>query len=292
MANTRYTVDNVNHTSFDNVNLLYISTSQYEGDWQSIQHSHTFSELFYVVNGKGSFIANGTEFPIQDNDLVIVNPHIEHTEKSNPASPLNYIVLGVENLSFFFDDFPTQSSNNTIIANHVHKYNIKNSNFYAYLNIMLEEITEKQENYEDVCHNLLEVLLICLLRNEHITIVENTSVILKKECFQIKDYIDTHYYEDVSLDDLAKLTHLNKFYVAHAFTKNIGISPINYLLQKRIEEGKSLLISSTLSVAEISSSLGFSSQSYFSQAFKKNVGISPREYRVEYKEKRHLGKSK
>lgn len=284
MGNTRHTIENVTHTSFDNVNLLYISTSKYEGDWQSILHSHTFSELFYVVNGKGTFIANGVEFPIQANDLIIVNPHIEHTEKSFKKDPLDYIVLGVENLSFVFDDLNDKLPESMkAISKHVHKFSIKSSNFYAYLNIMLEEITEKQENYDEVCHNLLEVLLICLLRNENIKMVESTSTILKKECFQIKDYIDAHYYEDITLDDLAKLTHLNKFYVAHAFTKNIGMSPINYLLQRRIEEGKSLLISSTLSVADISSSLGFSSQSYFSQAFKKMTGISPRQYRMEYK---------
>lgn len=76
---------------------------------------------------------------------------------------------------------------------------------------------------------------------------------------------------------------MNKYYMAHAFTKYIGISPISYLLEKRIQEGKSLLESTSYSIAEISTLLGFSSQSYFSQTFKKSTGRTPIQHRNEYR---------
>lgn len=285
MGNTRYSIENAKPSSFDRTRLLYVSTSKYEGDWQSILHSHPFSELFYVVNGKGSFIAEGNEFPVAKNDLVIINPHVQHTEKSLSTTPLDYIVLGIDGLSFSFesinapDAFSVQTNSGT-----VHKYNVQSSNLYAYLNIMLEEISKKEENYEAVCQNLLEVLLICMLRNENITIIQNSNTILNRECVQIKNYLDAHYSEDINLDFLAELTHMNKFYMAHAFTKHTGLSPINYLLRKRIQEGKSLLESTSLSIADISAALGFSSQSYFSQAFKKISGKSPNQYRKDFRE--------
>ena len=71
--------------------------------------------------------------------------------------------------------------------------------------------------------------------------------------------------------------------MAHAFAKYMGVSPITYLLQKRIEEGKSLLSSTSHSISQIATSLGFSSQSYFSQAFKKATGRTPVQYRAECK---------
>lgn len=144
---------------------------------------------------------------------------------------------------------------------------------------MLEEISHKEEDYEAVCQNLLEVLLICMLRNDHLSIVPGSHTILSRECTQIKNYLDANYAENITLDTLAAITHMNKYYMAHAFTKYIGVSPISYLLEKRIQEGKSLLESTSLSIAQVSATLGFSSQSYFSQAFKKATGQTPIQYR-------------
>lgn len=101
-------------------------------------------------------------------------------------------------------------------------------------------------------------------------------------CALAKRYIDINYSKNITLDSLAEITHINKFYLAHSFTECIGQSPINYLADRRIEACKELLTTSDLSVTQIASSAGFSSQSYFSQIFNKKVGMSPRQYRKLY----------
>ncbi len=281
MGNTRHRIDNEKPSDFGQARLLYVSTSKYEGDWQSILHSHPFSELFYVINGQGAFLAEGSEFPVKQNDMVIINPHVQHTEKSLPGAPLNYIVLGIEGLSFSFGRLATARAgvSSQPTPDTVYKHNMSKTNVYSYLNIMLEEITEQQEDYEAVCQNLLEVLLICILRSGSLSVVPDNSRLLNRECTQIKNYLDANYSEDITLDTLSALTHMNKYYLAHTFTKYMGLSPINYLLQKRIQEGKSLLESTSYSIAQISDLLGFSSQSYFSQAFRKATGMTPMQYR-------------
>jgi AraC-like DNA-binding protein len=148
---------------------------------------------------------------------------------------------------------------------------------------MLEEINKKEENYEAVCQNLLEVIMLCMLRHNNLSIVQSSNVLLNSECARIKKYLDANYAENITLDTLAALSHMNKYYMAHAFAKYMGVSPITYLLQKRIEEGKSLLSSTSHSISQIATSLGFSSQSYFSQAFKKATGRTPVQYRAECK---------
>ena len=284
MGNTRHKIENVNTSVFEQSKLLYVSTSKYEGDWQSILHAHPFSELFYVVNGSGVFVAEKMEFPVGKNDMVIINPHVEHTEKSCSASPLEYIVLGIEGLSFSFENIASAQDGISMetTSGTVYKYNMQNSYIYAYLNIMLEEISHKEKNYEVVCQNLLEVLLTCMLRNDHLSVVQDKNTILSRECAQIKNYLDSNYSENITLDTLAAITHMNKYYMAHAFVKYTGLSPINYLIQKRIQEGKELLESTSYSIAQISAMLGFSSQSYFSQAFKRTTGKTPIKYRNEY----------
>lgn len=281
MGNTRHRIDNDKPSAFGQARLLYVSTSKYEGDWQSLLHSHPFSELFYVVNGQGTFIAEDTEFPVKKNDMVIINPHVRHTEKSLPGAPLDYIVLGIEGLSFAFEKIVAARSGESAQApsGTVSKYNVSKTNVCTCLNLMLEEVSRQEEDYETVCQNLLEVLLISMLRSGSLSVVPDNSRLLNRECTQIKNYLDANYSETITLDSLAALTHMNKYYLAHTFTKYVGLSPINYLLQKRIQEGKSLLESTSYSIAQISDLLGFSSQSYFSQAFRKATGMTPMQYR-------------
>lgn len=134
MGNTRHCIDDNKLSCFDTIKLLYVSTSKYEGDWQSILHSHPFSELFYVVQGSGSFITEGMEFSVGKNDLVVINPNVQHTEKSLPTAPLEYIVLGIEGLSFSFEEIAATQEGvymQTAFGD-VYKYNTQNSNIFAY----------------------------------------------------------------------------------------------------------------------------------------------------------------
>lgn len=288
MSNTRHRMEKEKSPLFYNSRLLYVTTSKYEGDWQSIVHSHPFSELFYVVNGSGTFVAEGAEFPVSKNDMVIINPHVQHTEKSLHTTPLDYIVLGIDGLSFSFENIAAAWDGISMqtASGAVYKYSMQSSNVYAYLNIMLEEISHKKENYETVCQNLLEILLVCMLRNDDLSIVQEDNNLLNRECVQIKNYLDANYAEDISLDKLAAMTHMNKYYMAHAFTKYAGRSPISYLLERRVQEARSLLESTACSIAQISDMLGFSSQSYFAQVFKKATGKTPVQHRSEYKKTR------
>ena len=67
--------------------------------------------------------------------------------------------------------------------------------------------------------------------------------------------------------------------MAHSFTKFTGMSPIQYLNQRRLETACQLLRDTDYSISDISSQTGFSSQSYFTQIFRKFYGITPVKYR-------------
>lgn len=275
MANTRYSLNSKPLKRID-AKLLYISTSKYEGDWSSTLHSHYCSELFYVISGKGSFIVDDKQFTVVENDLVIVNPYIDHTETSLDSNPLEYIVLGIDELTFSLIDNP-----NTTYT--VQNYSKNSNNLYFYLNTMLKEMQEKQADHEIICQNLLEVFLFSISRSQDLLITRNSNKKMSKECGVVKRYIDSYYSENITLENLATLTNMNKYYLVHAFKKYTGLSPINYLLEKRIQEAKSLLESADYSISEVASLIGFSSQSYFSQTFKKKLGKTPNEYRKIYK---------
>ena len=100
MSIQRYQMEDVPRLDKMSYRLLYISTSRYEGDWHSTPHAHHCTELFYVIRGKGSFLVNDNVFDVCEDDMIIVNPNVVHTEMSRGDSPLEYIVLGIEGLQF------------------------------------------------------------------------------------------------------------------------------------------------------------------------------------------------
>ena len=215
--------------------LLYISTARYGGDWHSMMHTHACTELFYVVGGMGQFNIGGQLLPVGVDDLVVVNPDVEHTEVSLNASPLEYIVLGVEGLEFA----PTNEDED--------RYCIVNlstgrEDVLLYLRSILREIEHKAEGYETVCQNLLEVLLIRLFRRTEFSLVLTPpNLPVSKECAAAHRYIDAHFKENITLDLLAGLAHVNKYYLVHTFTREYDISPISYLISRRIQESRYLL---------------------------------------------------
>ncbi len=92
-------------------------------------------------------------------------------------------------------------------------------------------------------------------------------------------FIDAHYMEAITLDDLAKHAHLNKYSLVHVFKKDTGTTPINHLLEKRVQVAKHLLKNTDHSMDRIAMDVGFNSQSYFNQILKKKTGITPSRYR-------------
>ena len=258
--------------------LESITKSKYDSDWHSTLHTHPFTELFYVVDGKGEFNIQGQRFPVKPNDFVIINPQVEHTELSSPDEPLEYIVLGINGLSF---------SNLTPVSEGGHPFSFFNlrdeqKDILRYLNAMVQEATSQQMSYELVCHNLLEILLIKILRHQHFDLEVGKQSKATKDISFIKHYLETYYHESIQLEDLASMTHLSRFYISHSFKKEIGMSPMEYLIDIRIKESKILLRTTNYSISQVADIVGFTTPTYFSKQFRKSTGISPTDYREQF----------
>lgn len=260
-----------------NVHLLYVSLSKYEKDWSSLLHTHEFTELFFVANGSGSFRFRDESRPIKTGDLVIIPPYLEHTEQSSPEDPLEYYSLGIGGVTFLPED---QQKGPQIFCNIEHR-----SFFAGLFDQMLYEIRNKKYGADKICQNFLEIVILRLIRAQHLVPVPIRSGHMSKECAQIKSYLDANYSKQITLDTLAEMTHMNKYYMAHSFTRYTGLSPIQYLNQRRLENACTLLKDTDHSISNIAVSTGFSSQSYFTQIFRKKYGVTPMKYRQTHSRK-------
>lgn len=205
MSNERYDMAEGNALR-KTAKLLYVSTAKYGGDWHSIQHTHNCSELFYVIEGNGQFLIENQTYPVSMNDLVIVNPNVLHTELSLNASPLRYIVLGVEGLELKGTG-EDESSNFCII-------NFKNmrDSILLYLHNMLQEMESQSPGHEVICQDLMEILVVLLARQTNFsTTLSPVNKKTNRLCGSTKRYIDNHYKENITLEVLADQNHVSKY---------------------------------------------------------------------------------
>ena len=252
--------------------LLNVSSAKYGGDWHSVPHTHNHMELFYIVGGKGQFLIQDQLYPVNANNLVIINPNVPHTEVSLNAQPLEYIVLGIEGVELASSE---QSNGRFSMLDHFESVEISGC-----LRNILREMELKSTGYEDVCQAYMEILIIRLMRSTALSVpMQPQQISANRQCAAVKRYIDQHFKETLTLDQLAEEAHMNKFYLSHAFKQEFGVSPINYLISCRIEESKYLLAETDLSISQIAQLLNFSSPSYFSQVFRRTQAVSPVEFR-------------
>ncbi len=100
---------------------------------------------------------------------------------------------------------------------------------------------------------------------------------------EVISYIEEHYAEKLNIEDLASLIHLDKYYFIKYFKKKTGVTPQQYLIQKRIREAKALLEGVDLPVREISYMVGYANTTHFISSFTKIVGVSPAQYRAGFR---------
>lgn len=277
MSNSRYGMDRAqDFTIRGTAKLLNISSARYGGDWHCVPHTHNHMEIFFIVGGKGQFMIEDRLLPVNANSIVIVNSNVTHTEVSLNVQPLEYIVLGIEGIELGTDE---NSNGQYSILNPYESVEIAGC-----MRNILREMEQKNAGYEDVCQAYVEILVIRLMRATALDFYTEAPVSsTNRQCAAIRRYIDLHFKENLTLEQLAEEGNMNKFYLSHAFKREYGISPINYMISKRIDESKYLLAETDLSMSQIAQMLGFSSLSYFSQVFRRTQEISPKEYRQSQK---------
>lgn len=96
----------------------------------------------------------------------------------------------------------------------------------------------------------------------------------------IREYVDTHYMEDISRESLEHILYFDPDYASRLFKKETGISFMNYVIQKRLEMARQLLETTRLPISAISSKVGYDNYSYFTRLFRKETGKTPAEYRM------------
>ena len=93
-----------------------------------------------------------------------------------------------------------------------------------------------------------------------------------------QEYLENHYAEDISLEDVAEQVNISPQYFSKLIKKTTGFNFIDWLSMLRVKKAKELLTNSNLTVKEVCFMVGYKDPNYFSRIFKKRIGITPSEY--------------
>ena len=256
-------------------NLIYLQ----EVGQLTAQKQHTSkrknldSYLFFVVTeGNGALTYHGVDYPLKQGSCVFLDCHDEYAHScAGELWSLAWVHFNSANFSKIYAKF-IERSNSPVYAT------IQTSQYIQLLN-ELYDLSNTQSYIKDMKLYEKMLTLLCLIFEDSYASDLKFASNVPARMLHIKDYLDNHYAENITLDYLSSHFFMNKYYLARSFKASYDTSVINYLLQVRIYHAKQYLRFSEYSINEIASLCGYKDCNYFSRNFKQFEGITPGEYR-------------
>lgn len=252
---------------------------------EGIYHDHDFTELAYVLSGKGKYLVDGVEYDVSAGDLVICNPGVMHTHIiTNPKEPTIEFISG-------FTDFHFKN----MAANSIE---LKGGSCIIHTDAELKQeismhcyamVAEKEGNqvgrYFMFKTHLMQMLLLVIRDITDVAKPEQKGYNFESynksyAVNRIINYLNENYEHKISLEQIAHNMYLSPVYISKIFKEETGESPINYLIKIRLEKAKDILLNGQEgSIKNIANQVGYDDVYHFSKLFKKYYGISPLYYK-------------
>lgn len=216
-----------------------------------------YYDLTLVLSGKLTYYIDGQRIDLQTGDVILIAPKSFRGREESQE--------GVNYVSFNFTS--TEPYRLPLVMRKAVRSEITLL-VAAYDEMAKHSYSESKRKLEHLCGCILAVL-------EDMVAAEQYNPLTKK----IMDYIHKDIRRKITLEDIGKATFFSPIYCDSVFRKEVGRSIVDYVLDRRIDEAKRLLIEGTLPLARIAETVGFNDYNYFSRVFKKRSGYSPTEYR-------------
>lgn len=235
-------------------------------------HFHEYYVIGFVEGGKRRMWCKNSEYDVVAGDMILFNPRDNHFCEPINGEILDYRAINIkpEIMSKAVKEITGRDYMPYFTVNVVRQSDITHSlrDFY---NAVVRR-APRLEREETLFFLLEQILEECTAPFGEIGISEPDQQI-KALCI----YMENHYAENITLDEMLTMTSFGKSYLLRSFTKQVGVSPYRYLQTVRLDRAKKLL---EQNVAPIDAAVmaGFSDQSHFTNFFKEFIGLTPKQY--------------
>lgn len=277
-------------------NLQFFIRKYPAKDLTSFFHRHEYMQINYIYRGKGVHMVNHGEFDIVKGDIFVIPPYVPHCIKSSDSSfqifefefePgfINQNFERIENTKSFFDFAYLEPFL-------VHECQIKprlnlTGKFQLEVETILEETLleyrERNPGYQLMIKSLLLKLLVQLGREfvRDLKNAESRPVYERHRdaIFGALKFIDEHYNEELSVEDVAKKFMLSSSYFSYLFKSITAKTFTEYLTSLRISKAMEMLKETDEKVLDICYQVGFNNINHFNRVFRQYVGLSPLKFR-------------
>jgi AraC-like DNA-binding protein len=221
-------------------------------------HSHQAYELVYYLRGSGSTTIHGVKYEYFPNSFSITEPNHMHDEYHCEDTYVIYVVF-------------THRGDITVLTDGIFYDSIGNT-----VRHILEEM--KKEYYTQSSHYRLKLDLLTQQMIIELARIAEKSRFSDNLSMAVK-YLNENYTDRIDMKILAERVGYSYNQFRRIIKKHTGLSPINYIIRKRIENAQYLLKCTSLPISHISQECGFASDSQFCSMFKKVVRQTPKSYR-------------
>ena len=248
-------------------------------------HWHTEFEFVYIESGTVTFWIGEKQFTLSEGNGVFINSKILHRFHSPTGAAIpNFVCMPffiAAQDSFIYHKYilPVISSNLTFQVFH------DNISWQAKALSIIKQIIAVQDcisSSELATSYLLQMLWLEIYENADIKYTKdhiNESASSQARLQLMMQYIHQNYIRDISLGDIAEHAKISKSTVLNLFRRYLHITPINYLINYRLNEAAHLLTKTEKKINTISYETGFNNVDYFCRLFKKHYQLTPTEYR-------------
>lgn len=241
-------------------------------------HTHHHAEIIYVKEGKIRFRLSENEFEAAKGDLILVNRMEKHGTHVL-EEPYHRLCVNVAYDAFADEDkehrlFSVVQGTHGDPILHLGTPNAVEPLMAA----LIREINEKTELSEQMVASLTEQLLITLyrLRPDRHGSGENKRIYSK--ILAIQQYIDEHFAEDITVEQLAKENFISPDYLTKCFREVTGYSPKQYITTNRLVCARKLIRTTDMTVDSVAEHSGFFNVNNFIRSFKQYYGETPGSY--------------
>ena len=242
-------------------------------------HFHEYYVIGFIEGGKRHLWCKGKEYDTSAGDLILFNPRDNHYCAPVNGELLDYRAVNIkpEVMSRAVKEITGEAYMPYFTETVVYKSDIAQSVQDLYRAVLNDApLLEKEEN--------LFFLLDQILR-EYASDFESADVLRPNRQIQsLCQYMEEHFAENVTLDELLSMTDFGKSYLLRSFTRQTGVSPYRYLQTIRLDKAKRFL-EEGIEPIDAAGMAGFSDQSHFTHFFKEFIGLTPKQYQRIFQDK-------